>query len=265
MGAKAKIGIIGCGNMGSAIMNGIRGKFTVLAAEKSLEQAEKFKKAFGLKTRPLPEVAAKSDIIILAVKPQDFDAVLDEIKPFISKEKLFISIAAGIPIDFINKKLGKNIKVIRTMPNLPLQIGLGMTAIAKSKNAGAQDLDIAVKIFSSVGEVLIVDEKYLNAVTAVSGSGPAYVFLFVELFVESAIKLGFSKEQAIKLVGQTIKGSMALLNQSKVCPKELRAKVTSKGGTTQAAMDVFFASKVDKIFDEALSAACKRAKELSNK
>ncbi|HPN88918.1 MAG TPA: pyrroline-5-carboxylate reductase [Candidatus Omnitrophota bacterium] len=257
-----KIGFIGCGNMGQAILKGVVKNNTIFIAEKDNKRAQDLKKKFKIQIVDIETVIKKSSIIILAVKPQDFESVLNEMKSFIAKDQLVISIAAGITTAFIEKRLGK-IKVIRTMPNLPAQVGVGMTAMAKGKYAGDKDLKETKKIFDTIGKTLILDEKYIDAITAVSGSGPAYVFLFVECMMKAAQRLGFDFETSKILVAQTIEGSFALLEKSQESPETLRQKVTSKGGTTQAALDVFFKAHIGEIFKKAFQAAEKRAKELS--
>ena len=183
----------------------------------------------------------------------------------ITSVDLVISIAAGITISYLEKKLGKKARVIRTMPNLPAQIGEGITAIARGSLAKAGDVKTAVNIFSCVGETAVVNEDLIDAVTAVSGSGPAYVFHFVENLMKASQALGLNKELSAKLVTQTLLGSAHLLAQSKEDAGRLREKVASKGGTTQAALNVLKKQRVGTAFKKALAAAQKRAKELSKK
>ena len=258
-----KIAIIGGGNMGAAILGGIKGRYSVIVCEKDATKVKFLQKKYRVKIADLREAVGQSDIILLAVKPQDFEQVLAEIKADLISSKLVISIAAGITTKYIEKKLGASARVIRCMPNLPLLVGQGITGICRGRRATNTDEQLAANIFKSVGEVVLVQEKWMDAVTAVSGSGPAYVFLFVECWLKAAKNLGFSDEQSKALVISTLKGSLALLEKSKDSPEVLRAKVTSKGGTTQAAMDVFARRKFDQIFTEALAAAKKRAKELA--
>ena len=258
-----KIGIIGGGNMGTAIINGIRKKYAVSVCEKDPKRAADLKKKLKVKVADLEKVVTSSSAIILAVKPQDFDQILSEIHPCIKKDQLVISIAAGITTIYIEKRLGGQIRVIRTMPNLPAQISQGMTGLCKGKHAIRADLNLACKIFDQIGKTVVVEEKWLDAITAVSGSGPAYVFLFVECFQRAAQALGFNEEEAQALVMQTLMGSLNLLKQQNQGAGVLRARVTSKGGTTQAAMDVFFKHNIEGIFKEALWAAKRRAQELS--
>ncbi len=260
---KNKISIIGGGNMGTAILSGIQRKFAVSICEKDAKRGQYLKKKFKVAVDDVQSVVTKSGVIILAVKPQDFDQILAEVRPFINKDKLVISIAAGIPTLYIEKRLGAKVRVIRTMPNLPAQIGEGMTGICKGKWASSADLSLACKIFNNIGQTVIVEEKWIDAITAVSGSGPAYVFLFVECFIKAARALGFDEKQSKQLVAQTIHGSLNLLESQNEEAGVLRSRVTSKGGTTQAAMDVFFRRDIEGIFVEALTAAQHRAKQLS--
>jgi len=263
MARKVKIGIIGGGNMGAAIIGGIQKLYSVSVCENDKKRVNYLKKRFKVAVGSLEKTIKGADVVVLAVKPQSFDSVLSEAKKYISKDKLVVSIAAGITCSFIEKKLGKGIKVIRTMPNLPAQIGEGITAISKGKLAKKKDLGLAVNIFETIGEVLVVEEKQIDAVTAVSGSGPAYVFLFVECLQKAAKSLGLSKKDSNILVLHTIYGSLDLMLSSGDLPEELRKKVTSKGGTTKAALDVLFKSNITKTYKDALSAAKKRARELS--
>ena len=257
------IGFIGGGNMGAAIISRACKQFKILVCEKDKKRAAFLKRKFKVVNKDLASMVNASDVIVLAVKPQDFDGVLDQIKGAISSRQVVISIAAGITSAFIEKKLGGKVRVIRTMPNMPAQVGEGITAVAKGKYAKNTDVALARKIFNCVGATVIVQEKMIDAVTAVSGSGPAYVFYFVECLLNAAQSLGFSKDVSKDLVMATLLGSAHLLDQQKEDAASLRAKVTSKGGTTQAAMDVLMKNKVDKIFSQALKAAQKRAKQLA--
>ena len=269
--------------MGGAIIARIHKQYNLIVAEKDEERSQDLRKKFGVKINNVREAAHKSDIIILAVKPQDFDTVLQQIKDMslrgvkrqsnpnktrllhhsvVRNDKFFISIAAGITTRYIEKKLGK-VKVVRAMPNLPAQIGEGITALCAGKWASRNDLDYAIKIFNNIGRTVVVEEKHINAVTAVSGSGPAYVFLFIECLENAARAVGLNEEVSKELVLQTVKGSLSLIEKSGDDPKILRERVTSKGGTTQAAVNVLLKKKIEKIFVEALKAAQKRAGELS--
>lgn len=259
------IGIIGCGNMGQAILKGIRGKHRVSISELDAKRAAFVRRRFRIPVRDIRTLATQAKIIVLAVKPQDIDPVLGELRKNLTTRHLVISIAAGITTSFLQKRLGKGIRVIRTMPNMPAQIGEGITAISRGKSATLADVKIAEKIFKAVGETFVVSETLIDAVTAVSGSGPAYVFLFTECLEQATRKLGLNKELARRLVMATIQGSVHQMLKSEIEPAALRVKVTSKGGTTQAALDVFERYRLKDVFAEALTAAKKRAGELARR
>ncbi len=261
--SKLTVGILGGGNMGSAIISGIASSCNILLCEQDSDKAHHLRRKFGVNISDLEPLVKLSDVIILAVKPQDFDTVLSDIAKLISKKTLVVSIAAGITSLYIEKKLGKGVHVIRTMPNLPAQIKEGITGISKGKFATTADVKTAQKILGGVGQTVVTDEKWIDAVTAVSGSGPAYVFYFMECFLKAAEKLGLNKKLARQLVDQTLRGSTNLLLNQEEEASVLRQRVTSKGGTTQAALDVFFKDNLEGTFTKALKAAAKRAKELS--
>lgn len=261
--AKLTIGIIGGGNMGGAIISGIASQYSIYLCEQDLTKANQLKKKFGVKISDLPTLLSSSQAIILAVKPQDFDTILGQVAEDINAKTLVISIAAGITTSYIEKRLGKKIRVIRTMPNLPAQIKEGITGIARGKNATSADVKLAEKILGGVGKTVVTQEKWIDAVTAVSGSGPAYVFYFVECFLNAARKLGFDSKTAQLLVNETLRGSTDLYLSQTEDASVLRQRVTSKGGTTQAALGEFFKADLEKTFAQALLAAKKRAGELS--
>ncbi len=260
---KTKIGMIGGGNMGGAIIEGIHKRYNVSVCEQDKKRSGWLKRKYKIAVGDLTTVVKKSHVIILAVKPQNFDQVLKQLQPLLTKDKFVVSIAAGITCRYIEKRLGAKTRVVRTMPNLPAQVGEGITGICAGKAAKNKDLGLVEQLFSCVGATVVVQEKDMDAVTAASGSGPAYVFLFIESFQRAVRSLGFSENLAKALVLQTIKGSFDLLVRQKEDAAVLRARVTSKGGTTQAAMDVFRKKKFDQVFKTALNAAKRRAKELS--
>ena len=267
-----KIGIIGCGNMGEAIIKGQRAKGkgqSLIASDKSEKRRNYIRKKYHISVvKDNVKLLKESEVIILAVKPQDIKDVLNEVTLYplpITLHPLFISIAAGISTHFIEGLFKLKVKVIRVMPNMTALIGQGISVICKGKYATAKDLDIAKKIFNSLGEVIEVEEKYLNLITGLSGSGPAYFFYFVEQLIKTGICLGLKKDVAEKLVIQTGLGSLKMLVHHKVHGGDtegLRKRVASKGGTTEAALKIFQKRKIDKTFDEAIRAAVKRAKEL---
>ena len=252
-----KIAIIGGGNMGEAIIKGL--KRPVMVCESDPLKAKALVKKYKVSIVDVTQ-ASNADIIILAVKPQDMSNALALLK---TDGQLFISIAAGLTTAYFEKHLGGKARVIRSMPNMPALIGQGITGISAGKYAMPQDLKEAQRILNSIGQTIIVKESMLDAVTAVSGSGPAYVFLFVEQWMAAAEQLGFNEKDAKELVYKTLLGSAHLLEQSEFDAGTLRAKVTSKGGTTQAALEVFAKGKFDQLVRKALFAAKDRAKALA--
>jgi len=263
---KNKIGIIGGGNMGEALIKGLVGKKlfapnSILVCEVDIKRAQSLKKKYHIGAGDLNTVVAQSSVVILAVKPQDMENVLSQIT---EHNKLFISIAAGLTTKFFEKRLGGRPRVVRAMPNMPALIGEGIAGICTGKYATAADLRKAQEILNTIGETVIFKESMMDAVTAVSGSGPAYVFLFVEQWIAAAISLGLSKIDARNLVYETLAGSAHLLRKTGFTASDLRAKVTSKGGTTEAAMKIFLKNNTfGKLMKNALAAAKKRAKELA--
>ena len=260
---KTTIGLIGGGNMGTAILSGIGRKFSVRVCEQDAKRAGFLKRRFSVKVADVGQVTAGSHVIILAVKPQNFEEVLGTLRWYVRKDQLIISIAAGITCRYIEQRLGSKVRVVRTMPNLPAQAGEAMTAICWGKFATSADVKTAQQIFNCIGKTVVLEERFMDAVTAVSGSGPGYIFYFVECLEKAAQSLGLNPVLARELVVQTLKGSVHLLEQSGETADVLRARVTSKGGTTQAALAVFEKYKMEKIFQQAFAAAKKRAKELS--
>ena len=263
------IGIIGGGNMGEALIKGLKklNKFySIRVYEFNPARASILEARYRISCeKNIGSLVSKVDTIILAVKPQDMYAPLSWMKQDDSiKNKLIISIAAGLTTKFFEKDLGGKPHVVRAMPNMPALICESVTAICKGRFATSKDLLKAGFILSAIGKVIPpVEEKYMDAITAVSGSGPGYVFLFVEQWINAAVKLGFNQLQAKQLVYKTLLGSAHLLEQSPFDASELRAKVTSKGGTTEAAMKVFEENNFGKIMKDALTAAKNRAKDLA--
>lgn len=270
-----KIGIIGYGNMGSSIANRIGSLFEVVVFDKD---AKKVKDTRGVKiSSNIKELIKDSEVIILAVKPQVFPEVLAEIKQALSADKLFISIAAGISTNYIEKALGA-VRVIRAMPNIGLKIGAGMICISKGSFANNQDFDFAEQFFNKMGETIKIEEKMMNQATAVSGSGPGFFYYFLEKekikdsnipdnlkiwfkdnLAKAAREIGFNVQYAMILANGTVTGSCALLKESGLPPIELRKQVTSKGGTTEAGL-----KKLDRgaSLEEAVKAALVKAEEL---
>ncbi len=264
----SKIGFIGAGNMATAIIGGII-EAKVFAAGKVFvydilqEKLSDLHKQFGVKaTDSVKELVESADTIVLSVKPQTFVDVLEGIKDHVHKDQTIISIAAGITTAKIAKFLPNN-TIIRVMPNTPALVGEGAAALY-SGNASMLTMDSAVQIFEAVGIAVVVEtEGLIDAVTAVSGSGPAYYFKLMEAMVAAGVKLGLDEEIAKKLVLQTAKGAAVLACNSDDEPAELRKKVTSPGGTTAAALKAFEDGNIDGLVETALTAARDRSVELS--
>lgn len=264
-----KIGFIGAGNMAEAIIKGIiKSRISrtseIYASDINQDRLKYIKKLTGINVfNDNLKVIKNSDIIILCVKPQNIDNVLSELKNKIDKRKKIISIAAGISLSRLQIGLGKNISIIRVMPNTPALIGEGMSCISHGRYTSKKDIKIASGIFSSLGKVILIKEKLMDAVTAISGSGPAYFYLFIEALINAGIKLGLPYNVAVELVNQTAFGSIKMVINTKEEPANLREKVTSKGGTTEAALKIFAEKEFEKIVEDAVQKAFLRSKELS--
>lgn len=264
-----KLVFVGAGNMAEALVSGLmachrwsrdRVVVTDIAPQRRTLFAEKFNVQVSADNAT---AVALAEVVVLAVKPQMLAEVLAGIRATLPSEALVISIAAGITTAKIENLLGGKVRVVRAMPNTPALVGCGVAAICVGRNAKPADLDTAENLLSATGEVVRVEEEAMDAVTAVSGSGPAYVFYLMEAMIEAARKMGLSGDVARKLVYTTVKGSAELILQHGLPPEELRARVTSKGGTTAAAMEVKDRREVKGAIIEAMMAAHRRAGELA--
>ncbi len=265
------IGFIGAGNMGSALIAGIvEGKKfkagQLVVSDIKEEKADNLAQKYHVRKADSNQILIKEcSTIILAVKPKEIKSALEDVKNEIRDDHLLISIAAGVPIKAIRDILDRDLSIIRVMPNTPAMVRMGITAISPGPLAKTEDVDIAVKIFSQVGETVIVDEEMMDAVTALSGSGPGYIFYIMEALVDAGVKLGLEKEIALSLAVQTVLGTAQLAKESKESLSELRDKVTSPGGTTSQGLSVMSERGLTDIIIEALEAARRRSKELSSK
>jgi pyrroline-5-carboxylate reductase len=263
-----KLTILGAGNMGQAIADGLTNEGVYHPSEIMLtniddEALRPFdEKGFQTSTDNMHAVQA-ADIILLAVKPQTMNEVLTVISSSVSPDKLIISIAAGLPIRFFSNFFQSDQPIIRVMPNLCAQVNESMSAWVANSSVSDEQKRIVNQILSSFGKALELEtEEQMNAVTAVSGSGPAYIFYLTEIFQQAACNAGLKPEDAQKLILQTLRGSLRLMEASDKTPVQLREAVTSKGGTTEAALELFFRSNIDEVFNKAVQAASQRAKEL---
>lgn len=210
----------------------------------------------------LEDCAPKADIIFVAVKPYHSQELFERMKPLVNPEQLIISIMAGVTIEFMQKALGID-KIVRAMPNLPAQVGKGLTSYVASEAVSRLELFMVEGLLDTTGKSLrVADEKFIDASTGISGSGPAYVFYFMQSMMEAALQMGFSENVSKVLVSQTFTGAIELFNQSELDPDSWMEKVASKGGTTRAALDSMQGNKVSERIKEAAFAAFNRAVEL---
>ncbi len=264
------IGFIGTGNMATALIKGILeggifDKSRIYGSDKDQEKLKKISKELGIGVYSSNiSLAQISSIVVLSVKPQSIKEVLEEVKDYVGGDKLIVSIAAGVPIAFIRSFLGRKVPIVRVMPNTPALIRRGISGIATDKRLSDEIMDMIFKIFSAVGEAIVVEERMMDAITAISGSGPGYVFRFMECMVEGAIQMGFEEEVARRLVVNTFLGASELARISQESLSSLREKVTSPGGTTEAALKIFEQRGLKTIILDALKAAKNRGEEIGS-
>ena len=220
-------------------------------------------RAYGIRTTTdNASAAAGADVVVLAVKPQAMVRILDQVAPAIDHTKLVISIAAGVPIAALERKLGRGARIVRAMPNTPALVGEGATAISGGEHATEADLAEAARLFEAVGKVVVVDEPLLDAVTGLSGSGPAYIFLVIEALSDAGVKVGLPRYSAQALAAQTVLGAARLLLETGLHPGLLKDQVTSPGGTAIAGLHTLEAGGLRTTLIDAVEAATKRAREL---
>jgi pyrroline-5-carboxylate reductase len=260
------IAILGGGKIGEALLTGLlrsgRASSEIVVSERYPERAEYLVKTHGIQTVTVPDALAAARTVVIAVKPQDIDSMLAEMRPSITDKHLIVSVVAGIPSARMESALGAGVVVVRSMPNTPALVGQGVTAIAPGAHASAADLDVAETVLAAVGRVVRVTEGQLDAVTAVSGSGPAYFYFLVESMIEGGVLLGLPRQLATELAVQTAVGSAAMLAESGEHPVALREAVTSPGGTTIAAIRQLEAHGVRAAVIAAVEAASMRSAEL---
>jgi len=266
-----KIGVIGGGKMGGVIVAGIVNRklapaAAVTVADTLPERLQELKGAHQVGvTESSIKAAQAADVIILAVKPQDVGSLLQELNPVLDEKKLVLSIAAGITTGFIEGHLRAGARVVRIMPNTPALVGEGAAALTRGKNASEDDLALALAIFDALGSTVVVKEELLDAVTGLSGSGPAYGFLIIEALADGGVLMGLSREVALKLAAQTMLGAAKLCLAGDKHPAELKDMVASPGGTTIAGLQALEEGRLRATLMAAVEAATLRSRELGGK
>ena len=264
-----RIAVIGGGRIGEALIAGLlesgHAVRDLVVAEKYQSRAAELASTFGILTASIADAAENADVIVVAVKPSDVDSVVTEIAKIDldgEQEQLIVSLAAGVPTSKFEPKLPAGFPVVRVMPNTPMLVGEGVSVLAPGKYAKAEHIELVRTILSSVGKVVTVKEHQLDAVTAVSGSGPAYFFLVAEAMIDAGVALGLRRDIASALVVQTMIGSGVMMDRSDETPTELRYAVTSPGGTTAAAGRKLEQNGLRTAFFDALDAAKARSTEM---
>jgi pyrroline-5-carboxylate reductase len=261
------IGFIGAGNMAEAMLRGLlRGKdfapAQVSASGPRVERVQELREKYGIEATTDNHVPASAEIVVLSVKPQIMSRVLDEVAQTISPEALVISIAAGVPVSTIQSRLAPRTRVIRAMPNTPALVDAAATAIAGGEHVSEADLADAKRIFDAIGVTVVLEESQMDAVTGLSGSGPAYVFLILEALSDAGVKVGLSRRTAQLLAAQTLLGSAKLLLETNEHPGRLKDMVTSPGGTAITGLHTLEHGGVRTTLMNAVEAATKRSREL---
>jgi pyrroline-5-carboxylate reductase len=261
------LAILGAGVMGETVLSGLlRAGWTsdrIIATDRRIERQVELEAKYGIMMMTNAEAAAKADTVILVVKPQDMRDLLTEIAPVVSSSTLIVSLAAGVDTASIEERLPEGTPVVRVMPNTPAQVDEGMAAISPGAHSDEEHLARVSELMSATGRVVTVPERYQDAVTAISGSGPAYLFFVVEAMIEAGVHLGLPRDTATELVVQTMLGSAKLLRETGEHPTVLRERVTSPGGTTAAAIRQLEDHKVRAAFITAMESARDRSRDLA--
>lgn len=265
-----KIGFIGGGNMAEAIIKGLLADSfradAIMVAEPQEQRRKFLSSTYGIGTSDSGSaVAGQADIVILAIKPQMAAGVLSDLEPTIPADKLVISIMAGITTTYIEESLTSGVRVVRVMPNTAALIQAAASAICPGRKADDSDLATATEIFSRVGAVVTTTEKLIDAVTGLSGSGPAYVFSFIEALSDAGVKNGLARDVSLKLAVQTVLGAARMVDETGEHPALLKEKVTSPGGTTIAGLHTLENGRFHGLVMDAVDSACTRSRELAGK
>jgi pyrroline-5-carboxylate reductase len=261
-----RVAILGCGKIGESLLAGLlsSGSNDIVVTARREERAAELRERHRIEaTLSNGDAVAGAGVVVLAVKPQDFDELLASVRGAVSTEQTVLSVAAAIPTAFIERRLGPEIPVVRAMPNAPATVHEGITGLCAGAHASESHVTAAEEVLAHLGPVVRVAEPYMDAVTAVSGSGPAYFALLAEAMIEAGILLGLSREISTQLVVQTMLGTAVLLRDEEMHPVELREAVTSPGGTTIRAIRELEQAGVRAAFLNAIQAAMERSRELA--
>jgi len=264
-----RLAVLGAGKIGESLISGLlrsgwREPAEIVATGRREERLRELTERYGVETTlSNADAVVGAAVIVIAVKPQDFDTLLGEVGPMIATDQTVLSIAAAMPTSAIEQRVADGVPVVRAMPNAPATVHEGIAGICAGAHAADEHLELAEDVLSHLGAVVRVPERYMDAVTAVSGSGPAYFALLAEAMIEAGILLGLSREVSTQLVIQTMLGSAKLLRDEEMHPVELREMVTSPGGTTIRAIRELERSGVRAAFLNAIQAAMERSRELA--
>lgn len=270
MAKKYKIGFIGAGTMGSTIIcalinSGFILREDIIASEISEKQCEKVADELKITTTlDNVELCNNSEVIVLCTKPYAVGDVLQSIKTALDKSHLILSIAAGVGTLSIENIIGKELSVIRIMPNTPALVGEGMSAVCKGRYADSLQVKFAVELFSKIGRCIEIDEKHIDAVTGISGSGPAFIYLIIEALADGGVKLGLPKRQALELAAQTTLGAAKMILETRKHPSVLKDEVTTPGGCTIAGLMVMENNKIRAALSQTVQETARTASQLSN-
>jgi pyrroline-5-carboxylate reductase len=266
--ASKTVAIFGAGVMGSTLLSGLirsgRDVADLVITGRNIERAEELASTYGVRRMTNVDAALVADTLVLVVKPQDMSGLLAEIRDHVRPGALVVSLAAGITTGFLEERLPDGTAVVRVMPNTPALVDEGMAAISPGQHCDEVHLSEAEELLRSCGKVLRIPEKHLDAVTAISGSGPAYIFYVVEAMIEAGVLLGMPRATSTELVVQTLYGAATMLKETGQHPTVLREQVSSPGGTTMAALRQLDDHKVRAAFVTAMEAAAERSKQLAS-
>jgi pyrroline-5-carboxylate reductase len=261
------IALLGAGVMGSTLIAALvrsgHDAADLVVADKSVQRAQHVAQEHGARALPAAEAVSAADIVVLAVKPQDMSALVEEVHDHVRPGTLVVSIAAGISTDFLERRLPEGTSVVRVMPNTPALVDQGMSGMSPGRHCTDEQLEQARGLMESVGRVIVLDEVHQDAVTAISGSGPAYIFYVVEAMIEAGVLLGLPRDTATELVVQTLYGAATMIRETGTHPTVLREQVSSPGGTSVAALRALEDHKVRAAFLTAMEAAATRSGQLS--